>query len=99
MNGLFSAQQQQASKVSFAGKTAIGIVGAIMISAATVAGLTQQTGASPAHWSPASVAAGAAKVIVVADRKTPTAMAAHPHRAAGDPTQVAVNGGAGTEGR
>jgi len=104
MNGMFSAQQQQAGKVSFAGKTAIGIVGAIMISAATVAGLTQQTGASPAHWSPASngaqatfATAGTAKAIVVADRKTQRAKAAH--RAAGDTTQLAINLGAGTEGR
>ena len=106
MNGMFSAQQQQAGKLSFAGKTAIGIAGAIMISAATIAGLTQQTGASPAHWSAANntaqsavAAAGNANVIVVASRKTQGAKAAHQDRAPVTPTQVAANAGAATGGR
>jgi hypothetical protein len=108
MNGMFSAQQQQAGKVSFAGKTAIGIVGAILISAATVAGLTQQTGASPAHWSPAinsaqpavaAAAASNANVIVVANRNTQGAKTAHQNRSSGSPPQVAVNAGAATDGR
>jgi hypothetical protein len=103
---MFSAQQQQAGKVSFAGKTAIGIVGAILISAVTVAGLSQQTGASPAHWSPANGGAQPAvaavsdtKVIVVPDRKTQANKAAHRSRVTADPTQVALSAGAATEGR
>jgi hypothetical protein len=48
---MFSAQQQQARQVSFAGKTVVGIVSALVISAASIAGMTQQTNANPAHWS------------------------------------------------
>jgi hypothetical protein len=51
MKALFSAQQQQAKQVSFAGKTVVGIAAALLISAASVAGMSQQTGANPAHWS------------------------------------------------
>jgi hypothetical protein len=51
MKAMFSAQQQQARKVSYAGKTAVGIAGALVISAASIAGLSQQTDANPSHWS------------------------------------------------
>jgi hypothetical protein len=51
MKALFSAQQQQAKQVSFAGKTVVGIVAALAISAASVAGMSQQTGINPTHWS------------------------------------------------
>jgi hypothetical protein len=51
MKALFSAQQQQARKVSYAGKTLVGIAGALVISAASIAGLSQQTDANPNHWS------------------------------------------------
>jgi len=51
MKAMFSAQQQQSKNVSYAGKTVVGLVAAVMISAASVAGMTQQTGASPMHWS------------------------------------------------
>jgi hypothetical protein len=51
MKALFSAQQQQAKQVSFAGKTVVGVAAALLISAASVAGMSQQTGANPTHWS------------------------------------------------
>jgi hypothetical protein len=51
MKAMFSAQQQQAKQVSFAGKTVVGVVSALVISAASIAGMTQQTSANPAHWS------------------------------------------------
>jgi hypothetical protein len=51
MKALFSAQQQQARQVSFAGKTVVGIAAALMISAASIAGMSQQTGVNPTHWS------------------------------------------------
>jgi hypothetical protein len=51
MKALFSAQQQQSRQVSFAGKTVVGIAAALIISAASVAGMSQQTGANPSHWS------------------------------------------------
>jgi hypothetical protein len=51
MKSMFSTQQQQSKNVSYAGKTVVGLVAAVMISAASVAGMTQQTGASPMHWS------------------------------------------------
>ena len=73
MKAMFSAQQQQSKNVSYAGKTVVGLVAAVMLCAASVAGMTQQTGASPMHWSGSvnqSVAAvarrDAAKTVVAA---------------------------------
>jgi hypothetical protein len=82
MKAMFSAQQQQSKKVSYAGKTVVGLVAAVMISAASVAGMSQQTGASPMHWSgavcqSAAVVAkqGAAKTVVAAKSAKPVQLA------------------------
>ena len=84
MKSMFSTQQQQSKNVSYAGKTVVGLVAAVMMAAASVAGMTQQTGASPMHWSggknqPAVVAARHAAAATVA--------AAKPAK----PVQVAAN--------
>jgi hypothetical protein len=68
MKALFSAQQQQARQVSFAGKTMVGIVAALVISAASVAGMSQQTAANPAHWSGSVAQANPAAPAVAAAR-------------------------------
>jgi hypothetical protein len=69
MKAMFSTQQQQAKNVSYAGKTVVGLVAAVMISAASVAGMSQQTGASPMHWS-CAVNQSAATVIKQEAAKT-----------------------------
>ena len=69
MKALFSAQQQQAKQVSFAGKTVVGIAAALLISAASVAGMSQQTGANPSHWS-GNVAQAKQAAAAVATAKT-----------------------------
>jgi hypothetical protein len=51
MKAMFSTQQAQSKQVSYAGKTVVGVVAALMLSVASVAGMSQQTAANPAHWS------------------------------------------------
>jgi hypothetical protein len=84
MKSIFSTQQQQSKNVSYAGKTVVGLVAAVMISAASVAGMTQQTGSCPVHWSgglnqSAVMVAkrDAAKTVAVAKPAKPVQLAAN----------------------
>jgi hypothetical protein len=108
MHGMFSTQQQQAGKVSFAGKTALGIAAAIVISVASVGVMTQQTGASPAHWSTANrpaqpaaiaVARDSGKVQVAVNKTKTVAKGAARGNAGQTELQIAQNAGAASDGR
>jgi hypothetical protein len=50
MQALFSRQQKD-SKPTYKGKTAVGVVFSVVFTGFLVAGMTQQTGNVPAHWS------------------------------------------------
>jgi hypothetical protein len=77
MKALFSAQQKD-SKASYKGKTAVGIMFSIAITGAFVAGMTQQTGNSPSHWSTGG------------NQVAQPAVVASQHRAAARPIQLAA---------
>jgi hypothetical protein len=77
MKALFSTQQKD-SKASYKGKTAVGIMFSIAITGAFVAGMTQQTGNSPSHWSTGSTQVAQSAVV------------ATQHSAAARPIQLAA---------
>jgi hypothetical protein len=79
MKALFSANNE-AAKANSTGKTIVGLVFATIITSVAIAGLKQQTGNVPAHWS-----AG----ISQAQSQTATMVASH-DRVGGARTQLAA---------
>lgn len=96
MKAFFSASSE-AAKSNSTGKTVFGLVFATLITGAAVAGMTQQTGVVPAHWSvPTAQAAKPAPVAVAAAAKTQVAgvqavSASRKDRAAKPAMQLAAN--------